>query len=362
MRVLVAGAGKIGSLIACMLADCGDYQVHLIDLTFNGSDAHRLQQAIPTVRLSELDVKDETQLELYFKTHAIQAVVSALPYYLNLRLAQAAAKMGSHYFDLTEDVAVTQQIKSIANQHKSAFVPQCGLAPGFVNIVANDLVKEFDTPSEAQLRVGALPQRSTNGLHYSLTWSTDGLINEYGNLCDAIEHGKLVKHLPLEGLETIEIDGVVYEAFNTSGGLGSLSESVIGKLQTLNYKTLRYPGHRDKFYFLMNELKLNEDRQQLKQILEKVIPRTYQDVVIIYVSVQGEIQQEFREKSFLKKIYPMMLCGIEWSAIQVSTAAGICAVIDLVRAEDKSYQGFVLQEQFGLKQILMNRFGRYFAS
>lgn len=362
MDILVAGAGKIGSLIACMLADCGDYQVHLIDKSFHGSDVYRLQQAMPGLQMKELDVKNEHKLALYIKKHGIQAIISALPYYLNQTLAKVSVTTKAHYFDLTEDIHTAQYVKTMASHQDQAFVSQCGLAPGFVNIVANCLVQDFDEPIDVQLRVGALPQRSTNGLHYSLIWSTEGLINEYGNLCDAIENGKLVQHLPLEGLETLEIDGIAYEAFNTSGGLGSLSQTFLGKLQTLNYKTIRYPGHRDKFYFLMNELRLNEDRENLKQILEKVIPRTYQDVVIIYVSVQGKIQNEYREKSFLKKIYPMMLRGIEWSAIQVSTAASACAVADLVIEEGKKHKGFVLQEQFDLKQILVNRFGRHFAS
>ena len=361
MNVVVAGAGKIGSLIACMLADCGDYRIHVMDVTFQGTDIHRLQEAMPCICTARLDVTDEILLTQYFRDQAIDVVISGLPFYLNNHVARAAKAAKVHYFDLTEDVSITNTVKVIAEKQPVSFVPQCGLAPGFVSIVANSLIHEFDEALEAKLRVGALPQRASNGLHYALIWSTDGLINEYGNLCDAIEHGNLVKRLPLEEQETIEIDGAIYEAFNTSGGLGSLSHLFLGKIQTLNYKTIRYPGHRDKIHFLMNELKLNEDRDTLKRILEKVIPRTYQDVVIIYVSVQGKIQGEYREKSYLKKIYPMMLRGLEWSAIQVSTAAGVCAVVDLVLEEPKKYRGFVLQEQFNLKQVLSNRFGQYFA-
>ncbi|MCX7114953.1 MAG: saccharopine dehydrogenase NADP-binding domain-containing protein [Gammaproteobacteria bacterium] len=361
MNVVVAGAGKIGSLIACMLADCGDYHVHMMDITFQGSDVHRLQEAMPSICTISLDVKDEQLLTAYFQNNAIDAVISGLPFYLNSHVAIAAKAAKVHYFDLTEDVSVTSTVKAIADKQPISFVPQCGLAPGFVSIVANSLIREFDEAIEARLRVGALPQRASNGLHYSLIWSTDGLINEYGNLCDAIEHGKLVQRLPLEEEETLEIDGAIYEAFNTSGGLGSLSHLFLGKIQTLNYKTIRYPGHRDKMFFLMNDLKLNEDRETLKRILEKAVPRTYQDVVIMYVSVQGHLEGEYREKSYLKKIYPMMLRGLEWSAIQVSTAAGVCAVVDLVLEDPKKYRGFVLQEQFNLKQVLMNRFGQYFA-
>ena len=135
------------------------------------------------------------------------------------------------------------------------------------------------------MRVGALPTNISNALQYSLTWSTDGLINEYGNPCDAIENGKAVRLLPLEGLEEIKIDGLTYEAFNTSGGIGSLADTYHGKVKHFSYKTIRYPGHCEKIKFLMNDLKLNDDRDTLKRIFEHAIPKTFQDVVLVYVSV-----------------------------------------------------------------------------
>ena len=118
------------------------------------------------------------------------------------------------------------------------------------------------------MRVGALPQFPTNELKYNLTWSTDGLINEYCNPCEAIHDGKSIDVLPLEGLEHFSLDGVDYEAFNTSGGLGTLCETLEGQVRELNYKTVRYPGHRDLMAFLMNELRLSERRELLKDILE----------------------------------------------------------------------------------------------
>ena len=101
------------------------------------------------------------------------------------------------------------------------------LAPGFISIIANDLMRHFPTLDTVKMRVGALPTNISNALQYSLTWSTDGLINEYGNLCQAIENGEKVDLLPLEGLEEIKIDGLTYEAFNTSGGIGSLVQTLL---------------------------------------------------------------------------------------------------------------------------------------
>ena len=359
--VMVTGAGKIGSLIACLLAESRDYQVHLADLHFNGADVKRLLKAVPSVKTVALDVKDAESTEAYLKEHGIVAVISSLPYFLNTYVAKAAKAQGAHYFDLTEDTAVTEAVKAIAEDADSAFVPQCGLAPGFISIAANSLLQEFDECFKAKLRVGALPERASNGLHYSLTWSTDGVINEYGNVCYGIANGKPITMAPLEGLELIQIDGCEYEAFNTSGGLGSLGELYLGKIHHMNYKTIRYPGHCHKMRFLMNDLGLNEDRATLKHIFERSIPKTYQDIVIVYVSVEGLKHGELAEKSYVKKIYPQNICGLDWSAIQLSTAAGVCAVVDLVLGQANEYRGLVLQENFTLNQVLNNRFGQYYA-
>jgi len=360
-NVMITGAGKIGSLIACLLADSNDYQVHLADVEFSGTDVVRLLHQMPEIKAVALDVKDQASIQAYMQKHQIIAVISSLPYFLNSYVAQAAKAANTHYFDLTEDTSITAVVKAIAADAKTAFVPQCGLAPGFISIAANSLMHEFEECFYAKLRVGALPQRASNALHYSLTWSTDGLINEYGNACHAIEAGSNITVSPLEGLESIQIDGCEYEAFNTSGGLGSLGELYTGKIQSLNYKTMRYPGHCEKMRFLMNDLKLNNDRSTLKRILEKAIPKTYQDMVIVYVTVEGIKQGELTEKSYVKKIYPKTIRGLDWSAIQLSTASGVCAVVDLVLHNEHEYKGLVLQEIFCLKDILKNRFGQYYA-
>src|SRR5690606_32606933 len=154
--------------------------------------------------------------------------------------------------------------------------------------------------------------------------------NEYGNPCEAISDGRRIEVPPLEGLEEIEIDGTAYEAFNTSGGLGSLAETYGDRVQTMDYKTMRYPGHCAQMRLLMNDLKLNQDRGTLKRILENAVPQTLQDVVIIYVAVTGKQEGELREENYVKKIYPHLIANRLWSAIQVTTASGICAVVDLV--------------------------------
>lgn len=360
-EVLILGAGKIGVLVASFLADTGEYHVHVGDVSADACKRVAAQWSDKKIEEVVLDATDPAALKNYCETQRVEAVISSLPYYCNPTVADVARQCDLYYFDLTEDVEVTNYVKKISSGSRRAFVPQCGLAPGFISIAANELITHFDSVDSVKMRVGALPINPSNVLKYSLTWSTDGVINEYGNLCYGIEGGENTTLLPLEGYETISVDGLLYEAFNTSGGLGTLAETYAGKVNTMNYKTLRYPGHCEKIQFLMNDLKLNEKRDMLKEILENAIPKTLQDVVLIYVSVTGRKRKELMEENYVKKIYPQEISGKLWSAIQVTTAAGLCSVVDLVLADSDAYRGFMTQETFSLDRILENRFGRYYA-
>ncbi|MEM8982892.1 MAG: saccharopine dehydrogenase C-terminal domain-containing protein [Pseudomonadota bacterium] len=360
-RIAVLGSGKIGALISGLLGNSGDYTVDLIDKDDVRAQHVSARHNLDSVRVFSIDATDEAALRAYAKAEQPVAMLSGLPYFCNEVVARVAAAEGAHYFDLTEDVKVTESVRSIATNAEQAFVPQCGLAPGFISIAANELIKHFDAIEMVKLRVGALPQNPNNILKYSLTWSTDGVINEYGNLCQSVVEGQITEVLPLEGLESIQIDGTSYEAFNTSGGLGSLAETHAGKVRNMDYKTIRYPGHCEIMRLLMNGLNLNSDRDTLKRILENSVPRTLQDVVIIYAAVKGTQNGQLREENYVSKVYPQLISGRLWSAIQVTTAAGICAVMDLVLANPGAYHGFVAQEQFSLGDILDNRFGAYYA-
>ncbi|MGH8249978.1 MAG: saccharopine dehydrogenase family protein [Steroidobacteraceae bacterium] len=359
-RVLILGAGKIGALISGLLAGADDYQVDLADVSLDAARAVARAHGRRNLVAHVIDAADAKALARHLGEHRYEAVISSLPFYCNPGVAHAARTHGLHYFDLTEDVEVTRAVRAEAEGADKAFVPQCGLAPGFVSIAANELIGHFDELKSVKMRVGALPQHPNNVLKYSLTWSTEGLINEYGNPCLAIADRRLVEAAPLEGLEEIEIDGMRYEAFNTSGGLGSLGETYGERCEQMNYKTMRYPGHCEQMRLLMNDLKLNQDRETLKRILENAVPQTLQDVVVVYVAVTGRQNGELREENYVNKVYPQEIAGRLWSAIQVTTAAGITSVVDLVLLRPTSYRGFVRQEQFALPELLANRFGAWY--
>ncbi|MDX1693733.1 MAG: saccharopine dehydrogenase C-terminal domain-containing protein [Ketobacteraceae bacterium] len=358
-RIGIMGAGKIGGAIAKMLASSGDYQVTVLDI--NETALQPLSQ-IPHVATRHLTSADTRALSTVLKP--LDAVLSACAFDLNVPIAEAALEAGVSYFDLTEDVATTAAIRQLAEQAGPGqiFMPQCGLAPGFVGILAADMARRFDTLEAINMRVGALPLYPDNRLKYNLTWSTEGLVNEYCNPCEAIEQGKPVRLQPLEGLEHLMVDGVEYEAFNTSGGLGTLCESLGDRVTELNYKTLRYPGHRDLMLFLTRDLGLGQPgrRALMKTLLEESVPFTAQDIVVICVTVTGMQQGQFVKVTETRKVHNGEWRGEHWTAIQMATASGVCAVVDLFFEGELPEKGFVKQEQVDLALFLGNRFGFQF--
>ena len=205
-------------------------------------------------------------------------------------------------------------------------------------------------------RAAAIPVERALG--YNLTWSTEGIINEYCEPCEAIVNGRRLLVPALEEHETFSLDGVRYEAFNTSGGLGTLAETLAGKVRTLNYRSIRYPGHCAIMKTLLQDLRLAERRPVLRDILENALPSTVQDVVIVFVTVTGQKDGRLVQETYAHKIYSGIVAGTMRSAIQITTAAGICTVLDLLSQHSLPDVGFVRQEDIALGAFLANRFGR----
>lgn len=355
-NILVVGAGHIGSLISILLLQSKDYKVTVIDNNVNGAELKKLLNIIPKIDILALDVSNTTALCELINNRQIDAVISCLPFYLNEYIATAAKNTNIHYFDLTEDVQTTQKIKKLSENSKKVFVPQCGVAPGFINIVAEYLMHSFELCYETKLRVGGIPKYIDNTLKYGLTWSLDGLINQYCNPCPAIESGNLVMKEPLEDLECLTFDGCEYEAFNTSGGVGNLVSSSLGRVQHLNYKTIRYPGHCEKMRFLIKELKLGEDKKTLFRILEHSLPRVDDDILILYASASGKIKGNYEERHYFKKIMPKVIESHRWTAMQTATASSACTAIDLILSKPKLEGGFIPQTWFDFDEFVNNKF------
>lgn len=355
-KVFICGGGKIGHMIAHLLSSSGDYLVTVGDVN---KDQFAKFQGMKNVETVKVNLSDQKALEK--AAAGTNFIMSALPFSLTTIVAGAARKIHAHYVDLTEDIRASEEVKKLAKGAESAFIPQSGLAPGFISIAANDLAKKFDTVDELKMRVGALAKYPNNAIKYNLTWSTAGLVNEYCEPCNALVDGELIQLEPLEGYEHFTLDGMNYECFNTSGGIGTLGESLKGKVKNLTYKSIRYPGHLDVMRFLINDLKMKDKQDMLVKILDDAIPATKQDVVLVYVSASGHKNGHYLNETIATKIYSGMIEGMECSGIQITTAGAACAVIDLVREGKLPQRGFIKQEDIKLEDFLNNRFGKVYA-
>ena len=351
-QVLVVGAGRVGRTILTMLEHEGGYEVRLAD--------SRPEAAAFAKRPFSEDVSDPAALRRALD--GMDAVISAAPFAANPAIAETAAAVGVHYIDLTEDVKVTQFVKQLAQRSTAtAFVPQCGVAPGFIAIAGVHIIEQFDEVDSLTLRVGALPEQPNNRLKYNLTWSTAGLVNEYLHPCESLRNSKLTLVPPLEGKEALVIDGVNYEAFTTSGGAGSLCHAYAGKIRRLDYKTIRYPGHLELIRFLLDDLRFRLHPEELVEIFHRSIPATTDDFVIVSVRGLGTIDGRYEEKTYWRKVEGRYIDGHFYTGIEISTAAGVCGVAHLLLNGALEQSGLMTMEQVSYDAFMATPFGKYYA-
>ena len=259
MRLLVIGSGMMGSAAAYDMAR----QDHVEGVTLADSDIKRAKDVAARVnRITEsrkvravsLDASKEKDAARLMKGH--DGALSAVPYFLNLGLAQAAISAGSHFADLGGNNTVVRQELALAKKAEKKGVglaPDCGLSPGMASILGGELVRRLGGRADAlRLYVGGLPEKPMPPFHYQLVFSVEGLINEYVEPARILRKGKLVTIEPLTEPEEFHMDGFApLVAFQTSGGTSTLPETFEGRVGECFEKTLRYPGHYD----LLCELK-----------------------------------------------------------------------------------------------------------
>lgn len=248
MRMLVLGAGLQGSACAYdLLQNPAIIEVRLADQRVDRLPAF-LQSYIGKGRLTtiQLDVKDAKAVAAAMA--GVQSVMCALPYYLNLPMTEAAIAAGAHFCDLggnTEIVQQQQRLKASAEAKGVTVVPDCGLAPGMVNILAQLGIDRCDTVDSVRIFVGGLPQHPEGPLNYQIVYSIEGVLDYYTTLSWIIRDGKQLQMKALSEIEPIHFDAPVgeLEAFHTAGGLSTMAFRYQGKIPNMEYKTLRYPGH-----------------------------------------------------------------------------------------------------------------------
>jgi len=347
--IAVLGLGKVGRLAAQLLVD-SDFEVIGVDSAVKPSSFPH--------EVAAIDVTDAKALGVIFDR--VDAVLSCLPYHLNIGVSDVAHLKGIHYFDLTEDVPTTNHIRKLAETSKGLMAPQCGLAPGFVGIVGADLIAKFDECRSCRMRVGALPQNPTGLMGYAFNWSPEGVVNEYLNDCEVIENGERKMVSAMEWREKIFIEGLELEAFTTSGGLGTMCETYLGRVDNLDYKTMRYPGHFDLMNFFFHELLMREDRDAAGKILTHAKPPVNQDIVYVHVAAEGHIDGKLSRKEFVSGYKPLMIAGESRTAIAWTTAGSVVSVIELVREGTLPTKGFLKQEDIPLDALLSTRTGSFY--
>ncbi|WP_372841517.1 saccharopine dehydrogenase family protein [Phaeovulum sp.] len=348
-KIAVLGLGKVGHLAAELLVESG------FDVT--GIDARIHAGRFPSV---QADLTNAAGLEALLKPY--HAVLSCLPYALNKEVASAAHALGIHYFDLTEDVPTTKHIRELAKTSRGLMAPQCGLAPGLVGIIGADLAAQFERVRSIRLRVGALPQNPTGLLGYAFNWSPEGVVNEYLNDCEVIEEGVQKTVSAMEWLETVYVNGTRLEAFTTSGGLGTMCETYAGRIENLDYKTMRYPGHVELMNFFFHELLMRENRVEAGRILTNAKPPVEDDVVYMHVAAEGWQAGQLRRKEYVRAWKPIEIGGRSRTAIAWTTSASVVAVIEMVRAGTLPQKGFLKQEEIPFAPYLATRTGSLFSA
>lgn len=349
-KIAVLGLGKVGTL-ACELLHEAGFEVKAFDLQAGS-------RTFP-FPVKTLDVSVEGDVARMFGT--VDAVLSCLPYHLNLPLAEAALAANIHYFDLTEDVPTTQAIIALSKRSGKLLAPQCGLAPGFIGIVGASLIASLESCRACRMRVGALPQNPSGLMGYSFNWSPEGVVNEYLNDCEVLEGGEIKQVSPMEWIEKLYIDGVELEAFTTSGGLGTMCETYRDRVPDMDYKTMRYPGHAKMMNFFFHELLMRDRRKEAGEILVNAKPPVSDDVVYVHAAAEGMRDGALVREEFVRAYKPRILAGKRRTAISWTTASSVVAVIEMVRDGVLPDRGFLKQEEVPLEAFLATTTGANYA-
>lgn len=367
-NIIIAGAGGIAEAVGLILAE----QSKVPPTLFIGN--RTLSRAQDVAQWIEKGTKKATTVKAFELNPAAlsnQAVailrqgdilLDCLPGSLAPQMAGYAKKYHLHYANLTEYVAETNEILALARDAETGFVLQTGLAPGYINVLAHKMFRDFCADFKVNqvdylgFKVGALTHHAVSPHFYGFTWSPVGVATEY--VKDAIVLRNFQK-TPLRSLSErgrLIINGVVYEDDLTSGGAADLPDALAGRVRTLDYKTLRHPGHYD---WVSNQLKNIGNHEDviaaLQRAMEEEIPHVEEDQVVLYAAVEGkDAAGVLRRREVSKLILPQRVGKHQLRAIQATTAAPLIQAAQLLLESD--LQGVVLQSQINPDAFLQGDF------
>lgn len=362
--IIIAGAGGIAEAAALLLAEWSEVTptIYIGNRTLTKaekvakwvSDGSTKKCEVHSFHLPEGDITTAAK-EILEKGHAL---LDCLPGSLAPKMAQWAKDYDLHYANLTEYVAETNAIMELAKDAKTGFILQTGLAPGYIDILANHLFQEFckdfkiDKVNTLEFKVGALTDHAVAPHYYGFTWSPIGVATEYVKDCIVIRDYQKSTVPALSERARILIDGIAYEEDLTSGGAADLPDALAGKVQTLDYKTLRHPGHYEWVVSQLKDLPKNDATiEQLQDTMLSIIPHIEDDQIILYAAVEGRDHKGIlRRREITKKIKPQKVGMHTLRAIQTTTAVPLLQSIQYLLENKK--KGVLLQSEIPTEVFL----------
>lgn len=357
MNILVLGAGRMGFGAAYDLARSPDVEaVTVADIHLENARAVAEHIGTDKIRATQIDVTDHQRVVQLMRHH--DAVISCVVYHFNLGLARAAIEAGVHFCDLGGNNAIVASELALDAEARAAginIIPDCGLAPGMVSVLVAHGAARFERLEAIHMRVGGLPQHPKPPLDYQIVFSVEGLINEYVEPARVIRGGQIIEVDSLTELESLEFAPFgQLEAFQTSGGTSTLPESFLGRVQELDYKTIRYPGHCEKFKLLL-DLGLTSDeeieidgvrikpRRVLSEMLLRHLPADEPDLVLVRIEFRGTIAGQARTLRY--EIADRFDEASGLSAMMRTTAFPASIVAQMMARGQTTQRGAVPQER-----------------
>jgi saccharopine dehydrogenase-like NADP-dependent oxidoreductase len=356
-NVLVVGFGRLGSAIIRRLQASENYCVSVADPHYEALQEARLM-GIEGIELSGAQYQPILKNAL----RNVSAVICAAPDFVALDVAKAAREIGCHYLDVSENSSTRRQIAALAVGARSAFVPGCGLAPGYVTSLATEILSEVDPQAQVTVYVGVLPQQKNNRLGYGNMWGIDGLMTEYSSACLAVRNSQVVALPPLSELEDFYFNGMIYEAFTTAGTLDDLVYASAGGVGDLVFKTLRYPGHLDYMKFLIDDLGLGARKSMLKNLMLNGLPKVDDDQLIISVETRNPMRSGIPPESLPGRRYELhftstkLADGRSESSVAMASAAHVCSVMDLLCRGGLRDHGLISHSEINLGLLSQSAF------
>ena len=365
--IMIAGAGGIGRAVGLILAENASFEaeIYIGDLYQEtaAEAANWINEGCNNKVAHPFTMpRDGTSDEMDIVLKKCEIILDCLPGSQAPRMARFAAKHSLHYANLTEYVKETNEVIEIASQSKKGFVLQAGLAPGFVNVLGNQLFKRFTKQfgvakaDRLEMKVGALTRHAQAPHFYGFTWSPVGVATEYLKDCVAVRDDKKVMLPPLSEKNTLIIDGVTYEDNLTSGGAADLPDAFLGKIKNVDYKTIRYPGHYEWVRQILSEEPVGKNAiEYLQEVMQNRIPSVEDDVVIVYAAIEGRDKNGvLRGIQASYRIEPTMVGTKKLRAIQTTTAAPLAEVARMLLTD--KWSGPVFQSQLDVDAFMNGPF------